>query len=106
MNTKFKIKKGDQVLVTTGKDKGKKGEVIKILKDKNRILVQGVNLAKRHQKPSQINPGGITQKELSIHISNVALLDPKDGKATRIGYKILENGEKVRIARRSGEVIN
>lgn len=104
---KFKIKKGDQVIVLTGKDRGKKGEVLRMLLDEDRAVVAGINVAKKHQKPGGANggTGGIIQKELPIHVSNVALLDPKSGKATRVGYKILENGEKVRIARRSGEVI-
>lgn len=103
---KFKIKKGDQVIILSGRDKGKKGEVLKIITDNDRVLVQGVNMIKKHEKPSQVSAGGITQKESPIHVSNVALIDPKEGKATRVGYKTLENGEKVRIARRSGEVIS
>lgn len=105
MAKKFKIKKGDQVVVITGKDKGKKGEVLKMLRDSDRALVSGVNTAKKHQKPSATSAGGIVEKERSIHISNIALIDPKSNKATRVGYKTLENGEKTRIARRSGEII-
>jgi large subunit ribosomal protein L24 len=103
---KFKIKKGDEVIVTSGRDKGKKGEVVKVIKEDNRLIVQGVNMVKKHQKPSQTDAGGIIEKEATIHVSNVALLDPKEGKATRVGYKTLENGEKVRVAKRSGEVIS
>ena len=100
------VKKGDKVIVLAGKDKGKKGEVIAAMPKEERVLVQGVNLVKRHQKPSATNQGGIVEKEASIHVSNVAHVDPKDGKATRIGVKVLEDGRKVRVARRSGEVID
>ena len=103
---KLKIKKGDNVVVITGKDKGVKGEVLKVLPEKNRVVVQGANVAKKHRKPTQIHPqGGIESVELSMHISNVALVDPKEGKPTRVGYKILKDGKKVRVARRSGETI-
>jgi large subunit ribosomal protein L24 len=101
---KFKIKTGDEVIVTTGKDKGKKGKVTKILTAEARAIVSGVNIATKHQKPSAAGAGGIVKKELSIHISNIALVDPKEGKATRVGYKI-EGDKKVRIAKKSGEVI-
>lgn len=103
---KLKIKKGDTVIVNTGKDKGKKGEVLKTMPEKARVIVQGVNVVKKHQKPTQLSPGGIQEKELSIHISNVSLADPKEDKPTRVGYKILENGKKVRVAKRSGETID
>ena len=106
MANKFKIKKGDKVVVTTGRDKGKEGEVIRVLREDERVLVQGVNMVKRHTAPSQMSPGGIVEKEAPIHISNVAHLDPKSGKATRTGYKIDKDGRKVRIARRSGEAID
>lgn len=106
MANKFKIKKGDKVVVTTGRDKGKEGEVIRVLREDERVLVQGVNMVKRHTAPSQMSPGGIVEKEAPIHISNVAHLDPKSGKATRAGYKIDKDGRKVRIARRSGEAID
>ena len=102
---KLKIKKGDKVIVLTGRDKGKQGEVIKALPSVNKVIVQGINIAKRHTRPSQTSAGGIIEKEVPIHASNVAHLDPKDGKATRIGFKKLDDGTKVRIARRSGEVI-
>jgi large subunit ribosomal protein L24 len=106
MARKFKIKKGDEVVVLAGRDKGKKGEVLRMLREQDRAIVDGVNLAKRHTAPSQTNPGGIVEKELSIHLSNLALVDPKDGQATRVGYKFLEDGRKVRFAKRSGEIID
>ncbi len=102
---KFKIKKGDQVVVLTGKDRGKKGEVLKILTQKDRAIVSGVNVAKKHQRPSNTSAGGITDKERSIHISNLSLLDPESGKPTRVGYKVLESGEKIRVATRSGQTL-
>ena len=107
MSAKLKIKKGDRVVVITGRDKGKQGEVLKVLPQESRVIVQGVNVAKRHTRPSAANPsGGIVDKELPIHVSNVAHLDPKSGKPTRVGFKLLEGGRKVRVARRSGETID
>ncbi len=106
MVAKFKIKKGDRVIVTSGRDKGKTGEVLKVLVENSRALVQGINMAKRHQRPSQAAAGGIVEMEASIHVSNLAHIDPKDQKPTRVGYKILEGDRKVRFARRSGEVID
>jgi large subunit ribosomal protein L24 len=103
---KLKIRKGDHVVVVTGKDKGKKGEVLKVLPDENRALVKGVAMIRRHQKQTATQDGGIISKEAAIHISNLALEDPKDGKPTRVGYKILKDGRKVRFAKRSGEVID
>lgn len=103
---KMKIKKGDQVIVNTGKDKGKKGEVLKTMPAKSRVIVQGVNVVKKHQKPTQFAAGGIVEKELSIHVSNVALADPKEDKPTRVGYQTLKGGKKVRVAKRSGETID
>lgn len=103
--TKFKIKKGDEVIVLTGKNKGTKGEVLNIDTDRSRVLVQGVNILTHFNKPSQVSAGGMEKKESSIHISNVALLDPKSKKATRVGYKNLKDGKKVRVARKSGETI-
>ena len=103
---KLKIKKGDQVVVITGKDKGKKGEVLKVLPDENRAIVKGVAMIRRHQRQTAAQEGGIIAKEAAIHISNLALEDPKDGKPTRVGYKFLKDGRKVRFARRSGEVID
>ena len=101
-----KIKKGDTVVVITGKDKGTKGEVLKVIPDENRVLVRGVNLVKRHQKPSQMDPGGLKTFEAPIHVSNVALADPRDGKAVRVGFKIDQHGRKTRFAKRSGESID
>ena len=106
MSAKLKVRKGDAVVVVSGKDKGKKGEVLSVIPKENRAIVQGVNVAKRHQKQSQTQEGGIVRKELSIHISNLALEDPRDGQPTRVGYKTLNDGRKVRFARRSGEVID
>jgi large subunit ribosomal protein L24 len=103
---KLKIKKGDKVIVLTGRDKGKTGEVVKAMPRENRVIVQGINIAKRHLKPTTQAAGGIVEKEASIHVSNVAYLDPKENKPTRIGFRTLEDGKKVRIARRSGEVID
>src|SRR5262245_38361813 len=103
---KVKIKKGDKVVVITGRDKGKVGEVKRVLPDENRVIVDGVNMIKRHTKPSAGNPGGIVEREASIHVSNVAYVDPKTDKPTRIGYRTLEDGRKVRFAKRSGEVID
>ena len=101
----MRIKKGDQVIVITGRDKGKTGEVIKSMPKENKVIVQGINLVKRHTKPTQESAGGIISKEAPIHVSNVALIDPKDGKATRVGFKV-EDGKKVRVSKRSGEVIS
>ena len=103
---KLKIKKGDHVVVITGKDKGKKGEVLKVMPDENRAIVKGVSMIRRHQKQTTTQDGGIISKEAAIHISNLALEDPKDGKPTRVGFKFLKDGRKVRFARRSGEVID
>ena len=102
----FKIRKGDKVVVTTGREKGKRGEVLRVLRADRRAVVAGINMVKRHTKPSAGNPGGIVEKEAPIHLSNLAVQDPKDGKATRVGYKFLEDGRKVRVAKRSGEVID
>ena len=106
MAAKLKIKKGDKVIVTTGKDKGKQGEVVRMIPTENRAVVRGVNLAKRHTKQTAAQEGGIITKEMPIHVSNLALRDPKDGKPTRVGYKTLADGKKVRVAKRSGEVID
>src|SRR5262245_29383957 len=104
MTNKMKLKKGDDVIVIAGKDKGKKGKIVKVIPDERRVIVEGVNMVKRHSKPSQTSGGGIIEKAASLHASNVMLLDPKSGKGTRVGYKNLEDGTKVRVARRSGEV--
>ena len=101
----LKIKKGDHVIVVTGRDKGKHGEVVEMLPRENRAIVRGVNVVRRHQKQTASQEGGIDSKEASIHLSNLALEDPKDDKPTRIGFKFLEDGKKVRFAKRSGEVI-
>ena len=103
---KMKIKKGDSVVVLTGRDKGKTGTVLKSLPRESRVIVQGVNIAKRHQRQTAQDRGGIVEKEASIHVSNVAHVDPKESKSTRVGYKTLDDKSKVRIARRSGEVID
>lgn len=103
---KLKIKKGDHVVVITGKDKGKKGEVLKVMPEENRAIVKGVAMVRRHQRQTAQQEGGIIAKEAAIHISNLAVEDPKDGKSTRVGYKFLKDGRKVRFARRSGEVID
>ena len=102
---KFKIKKGDEVIVLTGKDKGKKGEIIRMIPSESRAVVQGINLVKRHTRQTQSEEGGIKTKEAPIHISNLALVDPKSGKATKAGFKIEKDGTKVRISKASGEVI-
>jgi large subunit ribosomal protein L24 len=102
---KMKIKKGDKVIVLSGDDKGKTGEVLRAMPKEGKVVVQGINLVKRHTKPSQTNAGGIISKEAPINVSNVAIVDPKSGKATKVGYKE-EKGKKVRFARKSGEVID
>ena len=106
MPNKFKIRKGDNVIVTAGKDNGKTGEVLLVDTNTSRVLVRGINIVKRHTKPSQTTTGGIMEREASIHISNVAHIDPKTSKASKVGYRFLEDGRKVRFARGSGEVID
>jgi len=101
----LKIKKGDRVIVLAGRDKGKQGEVIEVRPKENRAVVRGVNVVRRHQRQTAKDEGGIVSKEAAIQISNLALEDPKDGKPTRVGFKFLDNGKKVRFAKRSGEVI-
>ncbi|MFO7263077.1 MAG: 50S ribosomal protein L24 [Bacillaceae bacterium G1] len=101
------VKTGDMVKVIAGKDKGKTGRILKAFPKKQRVLVEGVNLVKKHTKPSQANPqGGIIEQEAPIHVSNVMPLDPKTGEPTRVGYKVLPNGKKVRIAKKSGEPLD
>jgi large subunit ribosomal protein L24 len=102
-----KIKKGDRVQVLTGRDKGKRGEVLRVMPTESRALVQGVNMVKRHQKQTRIGEtGGIVAKESPIHLSNLALIDPKTDKPARVGFRVLEDGKKVRVARGSGEVLD
>ena len=106
MTLKFKIRKGDRVAILSGKDKGKTGEILKMIPDVRRAIVQGVNMVKRHTTPSQAGAGGVVEKEASIHVSNISLIDPKDDRATRVGFKSLEDGRKVRYAKKSGEIID
>ena len=102
-----KVKKGDRVIVLTGRNKGAEGEVLKVIPAEKRVVVRGVNVVKRHTKPSQLNPqGGINSFEAPIDVSNVAMIDPRDGKPTRVGFKIDEHGRKVRFAKRSGEALD
>ena len=104
--SKLLIMKDDNVIVIAGADKGKTGKVLKVLVEKNRALVEGVNMVSKSTKPSAQNPqGGIVKQEAPIHISNLSLVDPKSGKATRVGIKVTEDGKKVRIAKKSGEEI-
>jgi large subunit ribosomal protein L24 len=102
----LKIRRGDHVVVLTGKNKGKHGEVLKVMPAENRAIVKGVAMIKRHQRQTATQDGGIISKEAAIHLSNLALEDPKDGKPTRVGFKFLKDGRKVRFAKRSGEVID
>lgn len=101
-----KIKKGDKVVVLAGRDKGQTGEVIRVMPKDETALVRGVNIVRRHQKQTANQEGGIISKESPIHLSNIAVADPKDGKATKVGFKILEDGRKVRFAKRSGDLID
>lgn len=101
----LKIKKGDRVVVLTGRDKGKRGEVIAVMPKENRALVRGVNVVRRHQRQTASQEGGIVSKEAPIQVSNLAMEDPSDGRPTRVGFRLLEDGRKVRFAKRSGEVI-
>ena len=100
-----KIKKGDTVVVLTGRDEGRSGEVIQVMPKDEKALVRGINLVKKHQKQTQNQEGGIISKEAAIHLSNLAVADPKDGKPTRVGFRILDDGRKVRFAKRSGKDI-
>ena len=106
MPVKLKIRKGDRVVVLTGRDKGKAGQVLNVIPSENRAIVQGVNVGRRHQKQTASQDGGIVAKEMPIYISNLALADPRTGKPTKVGYKFLSDGKKVRFAKRSGEVID
>lgn len=101
-----KIKKGDKVVVLAGRDKGRSGEVIRVIPDEERAVVRGVNIVKRHTRQSASSEGGIISKEAPLHLSNLAVADPKDGQPTRVGFRILEDGRKVRFAKRSGDVID
>ncbi|MEQ8556857.1 MAG: 50S ribosomal protein L24 [Henriciella sp.] len=101
-----KVKKGDRVVITAGRNKGATGEVLKVIPADSRVVVQGVNVVKRHQKPGQMDPGGIKTFEAPVHVSNVAIMDPRDGKPTRVGFKVDEHGRKTRYAKRSGESID
>jgi large subunit ribosomal protein L24 len=101
-----KIKKGDKIVVLVGRDKGKSGEVVKVMPGDDKAMVRGINLVKRHQRQTGTQEGGIISKEAAIHLSNLAVADPKDGKPTRVGFKVLDDGRKVRIAKRSGELID
>ncbi|GJE16358.1 50S ribosomal protein L24 [Methylobacterium marchantiae] len=101
-----KVKKGDKVVVLTGRDKGRSGEVISVMPKEDRALVRGINLVKKHQKQTQNQEGGIVSKEAAIHLSNIAIADPKDGQPTRVGFRILDDGRKVRFAKRSGDQID
>ena len=103
---KLKIKKDDNVVIISGRDKGKQGKVLRVFPTEARAIVQGVHIARRHTKPRMGDPGGIVEKEATIHISNLAHIDPQTNKPTRIGYRLLNDGRKVRVARRSGEVID
>jgi large subunit ribosomal protein L24 len=110
MAVKLKLKKGDNVIVVAGRDKGKRGEILEVVRGDaagdHRVVVAGVNRVKRHTRASPKSPGGIIEKESPIHISNVALADPKDGKASRVGFVFLDDGRKVRFAKKSGEIID
>jgi len=106
MTSKMKIRKGDRVKVIAGRSKGKIGDVLRVIAADQRVVVSGVNVIKRHTKPSRTEQGGIIEREAAIHVSNVALLDPKTDKPTKIGFKFLEDGRKVRFARGSGETID
>ena len=101
-----KIRKGDNVIVLSGRDRGRRGEVIQVMPDKGRALVRGIHMVKRHQRQTAAQDGGIISKEASVHLSNLAIADPKEGKPTRVGFKIMPDGKKVRVAKRSGAEID
>jgi len=101
-----KFKKGDTVIVMAGRDKGKRGEILRVVHSESRVFVQGVNVVKRHTRPTQTSPGGIVEKEAPIHVSNLAHVYPKTDQPTRIGFKFMEDKTKVRYAKRSGEIID
>lgn len=106
MAERWRIKKGDMIYMRVGRDKGRTGEVLTVLRDERRVVVKGINVVKRHTKATAENPGGIVEKELSVHVSNVSLMDPETSKPTRVGVKSLEDGKKVRIAKVSGKQID
>ncbi|MBO6719914.1 MAG: 50S ribosomal protein L24 [Rhizobiaceae bacterium] len=101
-----RIRKGDNVVVLAGKDKGRTGEVLRVMPKEDRALVRGINMVVRHQRQTQAQEGGLIRKEAPIHLSNLAVADPKDGKPTRVGFRVEKDGTKVRVAKRSGDVIN
>lgn len=101
-----KFRKGDNIVVIAGRDRGKKGSVLKVMPGEERLIVQGVNIVKRHMRASATQAGGIVEKEATIHVSNISHVDPSDGKATRIGFRVLEDNRKVRYAKRSGEIMD
>jgi large subunit ribosomal protein L24 len=101
-----KIRKGDKVVVLAGRDKGRSGEVLRVIPKDEKAIVRGINIVVRHQRQTQAQEGGLIRKEAPIHLSNIALADPKDGKPTRVGFQVQADGKKVRVAKRSGEVIN
>lgn len=106
MARKFRIRRGDEVVVLTGRDRGRTGEVLRVDRERGRVVVRGINVARRHARPGRGDAGGIVDKELAVHVSNVALRDPTDGKPTRVGYRTLDDGRKVRVARRSGDLLD
>lgn len=101
-----KFRKGDNIVVISGRDRGKKGSILKVMPDEERLIVQGVNMVKRHTRPSAAQAGGIVEKEAPIHVSNVSHVDPSDGEPTRVGFRVLEDNRKVRFAKRSGEIMD
>ena len=103
---KLKLKKGDKVIVVSGREKGRSGEILRVMRKERRVLVQGVNMVKKHRRATASSPGGINEFEAPLHISNVAAVDPKTNQPSRIGYKFLEDGKKVRYAKRSGEILD
>ncbi len=102
----MKLRKGDEVVVVSGDDRGKQGKILRVARDKNRVIVEGVNFIRRHTRPTQSNPqGGIVEREAAVHVSNVMLVDPKSGRPTRVGTRVHEDGARDRVARRSGEIL-
>jgi large subunit ribosomal protein L24 len=102
----MKVRKGDEVVVVSGDDRGKRGKILRVVRDKNRVIVEGVNFIRRHTRPNQASPqGGIVEREAPVHVSNVMLVDPKGGRPTRVGTRVHEDGARDRVARRSGEIL-